>query len=95
MKVLIVDSSSTDGTPELARAAGFKVWSIPRDEFNHGNTRHRAAELVPDCDILVYLTQDAILNGANAIENLVSAFTTILRSRPLTGGNSRDWARCR
>ncbi len=73
-EVLIVDSSSTDGTPELARAAGFKVWSIPRDEFNHGNTRHRAAELVPDCDILVYLTQDAILNGANAIENLVRAF---------------------
>src|SRR5271155_2144887 len=38
-QVLIVDSTSTDHTPDLARESGFHVVSIPRCEFNHGGTR--------------------------------------------------------
>jgi rhamnosyltransferase len=73
-EVLIVDSSSTDGTAELARAAGFAVCSIPRAKFNHGSTRQLAAELLSHAEILVYLTQDAILHGPVAVENLLRAF---------------------
>jgi rhamnosyltransferase len=73
-EVLIVDSSSTDETANLALAAGFKVCSIPRADFNHGGTRQFAAELSSDADILVYLTQDAILNGPEELTNLLAAF---------------------
>lgn len=73
-QVLIVDSSSDDGTRELARADGFNVHCIKRSEFNHGGTRQLAAELVPWADIVVYLTQDALPAAPNAIEQLLTAF---------------------
>jgi rhamnosyltransferase len=73
-RVLIVDSSSTDGTEDMARAAGFAVHTIPRSEFNHGGTRQLAAELTPDADILVFLTQDAVLADSTALDLLLEAF---------------------
>ena len=73
-QVLIIDSESTDSTVELARAAGFLVHSIPRAKFNHGGTRQLAAEMLPSAEILVYMTQDAILDGPNALTNLLAAF---------------------
>jgi len=73
-QVLIVDSESTDGTGELARAAGFQVLSTTRASFNHGGTRQMAAELLPNAEILVYLTQDAVIADPMAIERLVGAF---------------------
>lgn len=72
--VIIVDSSSKDGTPDMARAAGFRVHSIDRSEFNHGGTRQRIADLCSDSEILVYLTQDAVLSGADSIQHLLDAF---------------------
>jgi rhamnosyltransferase len=73
-QILVVDSSSTDGTPDLARAAGYRVLSIARSEFNHGGTRQAAAELLQPIDILVYLTQDAILASDDAIVRLLRPF---------------------
>ena len=73
-QVLIVDSESTDGTVDLARRAGFQICSVSRAEFNHGGTRQTAAEMLPDAEILVYMTQDAVLTGPNALANLVAAF---------------------
>jgi len=73
-EVLVVDSSSTDGTAELARQDGCRVVTVPRAEFRHGGTRQHAAELASDADVLVYLTQDAILADANALMRLVAAF---------------------
>lgn len=72
--VLVVDSESDDDTAERARADDYRVISIARNDFGHGATRQYAASLVSDADILVYLTQDAVLAGANAIENLVASF---------------------
>jgi len=73
-EVLIVDSSSTDETVNLALAAGFKVRSIRLSEFNHGGTRQFAAELSSDAEILVYLTQDVILHGPEELTSLLAAF---------------------
>ena len=73
-QVLIVDSSSTDGTRELALAAGFDVLKIRQADFNHGGTRQMAAEMFPDAQILVFLTQDAVLSGPDSIANLVRQF---------------------
>lgn len=72
--VLIVDSESTDGTVELAREAGFAVCSIARTEFNHGGTRQRAAAMLPNAEILLYMSQDAVLAGPDEIEKLLAEF---------------------
>jgi rhamnosyltransferase len=73
-QVIVIDSSSTDETTELARKDGFTVVAIPQHEFNHGATRQMGAELAENADILIYLTQDAVPFGTDAFANLVRAF---------------------
>ena len=73
-QVLVVDSESNDSTVELAREAGFTVVSRPRAEFNHGATRQMAAELCPEAEILVYMTQDTVLADSGSIASLLAAF---------------------
>ena len=66
-RVIVIDSSSSDGTADLAtqrRIHGCRD-SQPKD-FNHGGTRQMGAELAEDADILIYLTQDAAPFGADA-----------------------------
>lgn len=71
---LVVDSSSTDNTVQIAQDHGFEVLVIAKHEFNHGGTRQMAAEYLSDCEILVFLTQDALLTNAQSIEHLVAVF---------------------
>jgi rhamnosyltransferase len=73
-QVLIVDSSSDDGTRDLAAAEGFEVVRIERRDFNHGGTRQAALDFVPWASIVVYLTQDAVLATPDSIDQLLSAF---------------------
>jgi GT2 family glycosyltransferase/glycosyltransferase involved in cell wall biosynthesis len=56
--LLVIDSGSSDGSPELARAAGARVIEIPKAEFGHGRTRNLAAEHARG-ELLAFLTQDA------------------------------------
>jgi rhamnosyltransferase len=72
--VLIVDSDSTDNTVQLAADAGFRMTSIARSDFNHGGTRQWAASCDQYADVLVYLTQDAILADSSALERLLAPF---------------------
>jgi rhamnosyltransferase len=71
---IIIDSGSRDETVELARAAGLKVHCIPANEFSHSRTRQLGADLCPPCDVIVFLTQDAILADERALEELVLCF---------------------
>jgi rhamnosyltransferase len=73
-ETIVIDSESVDGTPELAKKDGFKVFQIPRSAFNHGATRRYAATLAQHADILVFLTQDAVLANAEALSKLVQPF---------------------
>lgn len=73
-QVIVIDSSSTDGTDACARAAGFTVMSIDRRAFSHGGSRQSAAALAPEAEVLVYLTQDAVPIGTESFRNLVAAF---------------------
>jgi rhamnosyltransferase len=73
-QVLIVDSSSDDGTRELAVAEGYQVIRINRCDFNHGGTRKLALEMVPWASVVVYLTQDAVLATPDSVDLLLSAF---------------------
>ena len=71
---LAIDSASDDNTVALLKAAGFRVHSIPRTAFNHGATRQLAVELSPEADIIIYMTQDAILADSSSLQHLVDAF---------------------
>ncbi len=73
-QVLIVDSSSGDGTPELAAAEGYRVIRIDRRSFNHGRTRQFAMELVPWARFVLYMTQDAVLATSDSLDRLLAAF---------------------
>lgn len=73
-RLLLIDSSSTDHTVALARKQGFEIRIIDKSAFNHGGTRQWALELLHDMDVIVFLTQDAVLADVHAIENLLAAF---------------------
>lgn len=69
-RVLVVNSSSNDGTVELAREMGAEVLVNPRREFNHGSTREAARKFL-GTDIVVMITPDAIPSGPDMVEKLV------------------------
>ena len=72
---LVIDSSSTDGTADVAKKYGWQVRSIPRVEFSHGGTRQMAVELMSeDIEIVVFLTQDVRLPDRYSLEKLVCSF---------------------
>src|SRR5438046_1012888 len=73
-QVLIIDSSSTDGTAEAASAEGYQVVQINNHEFNHGGTRQLALDFLPWAKFVVYLTQDAILAKPDSVESLLAPF---------------------
>lgn len=73
-RVLIIDSGSRDGTAEHFRAEDYEVICIPATEFDHGGTRQMVVELMDDCDIVVFLTQDAIPVSLEATRPLLDAF---------------------
>lgn len=69
LKILVIDSSSTDRTAEVAASFGVDVEVIGRDAYNHGLTREYGRKKL-GTDIVIYLTQDALpLEGA--LERLV------------------------
>jgi rhamnosyltransferase len=72
--VLVIDSGSRDGTLEAALAAGFEVITIDKTSFDHGGTRQSAVERLTGAEILVFLTQDAVLARPNSLENLLKVF---------------------
>ena len=75
-QVIVVDSSSSDDTVKLAKDAMFSVFSIPQSEFNHGGTRNQAVRFAENfADVLVFMTQDAILASPDSLEKLLVPFS--------------------
>jgi rhamnosyltransferase len=70
-KILVVNSSSTDGTIERVRELGIDLLIIDRSEFNHGKSREIARKKI-GTDIVVFLTPDAILSDSTTITKLIS-----------------------
>jgi rhamnosyltransferase len=70
----VVDSSSRDGTGELALSRVKNVVTIPSSQFNHGGTRQLMVSQNPGYDVYVFLTQDAYLEDSNALERLIAPF---------------------
>ena len=72
--LVIVDSESNDGTDVVVIENGAALLRVPAKEFNHGGTRQLMVDQHPDYDIYVFMTQDAYLADAYAIERLVAPF---------------------
>ena len=58
-EIIVVDSSSSDKTVEIAREYQCVVSIISKNQFRHGTTRNYAAGLAKG-EILVFLTQDVL-----------------------------------
>lgn len=69
-RILVVDSSSTDGTVELATEFGVETLIIPLAEFNHGTTRELARKTL-GTDFVVMITPDAYAADHTVLEKLL------------------------
>ncbi|MGN1393369.1 MAG: glycosyltransferase family 2 protein [Succinivibrionaceae bacterium] len=69
-EVIIIDSSSKDDTIKIAKDYNFTVEIIDKKDFGHGKTRQYALEKAKT-EIVVFLTQDALLADENSIDTLV------------------------
>ena len=72
--IIVIDSASDDDTREQFFAAGATVYTIERCNFNHGGTRQLVVEMVPNADLVIFLTQDAVLADRLALESLARCF---------------------
>lgn len=68
-ELLAIDSSSSDRSVELLRAAGAQVEVIPKRDFGHGKTRNALARRAQG-EVLVFLSQDALPLGTDFLEAL-------------------------
>ncbi|MGF0524380.1 rhamnan synthesis F family protein [Agrobacterium pusense] len=85
--VLVIDSGSTDGTPELVgRFAnkGIRLEQIPQSEFQHGRTRNLGISMT-EGDYVAILTQDALPKDENWLANLIAGFGKGERVAGVTG----------
>ena len=72
-ELIIIDSSSTDNTLEIAREYADHIMTIPKDEFDHGGTRTKAAKLASG-ELIIFLTQDALPYADDSLEKLITVF---------------------
>ena len=73
VELVAIDSSSSDATRELLRAAGAALEVIPQAEFRHGPARNRAAARARG-RTLVFLSQDAEPRDERFLTELVRPF---------------------
>jgi len=71
VETVVVDSGSTDASPQRARSLGARVHVIAPQDFNHGATRNLGARLARG-DMLVFISQDAFPLGPDWLERLTS-----------------------
>jgi rhamnosyltransferase len=72
--VYIIDSGSSDNTVMLSSNAGFNIRKIEPGTFNHGGTRQLAVTNLTSYDLVVFLTQDAVLCDLDSIQKLLKPF---------------------
>lgn len=72
-ELIVVDSGSTDGTVDFARAAGARVYEIPAEEFNHGATRDFGIARTSG-EYVILMVQDAIPRDLDLIGNILRPF---------------------
>jgi rhamnosyltransferase len=71
VEVVVVDSGSTDGTPERARRLGARVHELEAAEFNYGRSRNLGVDLSRG-EILVFTSHDASAADTGWLARLVA-----------------------
>jgi rhamnosyltransferase len=69
-ELIIIDSSSSDNTIEIAKEFTSNIITIKKEHFDHGATRAKAAK-VASGDIIIFLTQDALPLDNYSLETLI------------------------
>lgn len=75
VSIVTIDSESTDTTRKTSEKYGFEVLDVKRSEFNHGGTRNIAARYCIEtlgAKLLMFLTQDAILQSPEDIAEIIT-----------------------
>ena len=71
---IVVDSNSTDQTCAIAKQYGFEVLSLGVQTFNHGGTREWCVRQLGETEVVIFLTQDAVLAATDSAEKLLAYF---------------------
>lgn len=72
---VVIDSESTDGTDFSTLPDNWQLQRIAVADFNHGSTRSQALGHLPQgTEMVVFMTQDALLAEPHALSRLVSVF---------------------
>lgn len=79
-EILVVDTSSTDRTRDIARKHGARIYTVTQDEFSHGGTRNLAARLARG-EVIAFLSQDATPAKKSWLRELASP----LKDRNIAG----------
>ena len=84
-EVIVADSGSTDGTPEVARAAGARVLALAQRGYGRACAA-AAAAADPECDIIVFMDGDGA-DRADLVGRLVAPLRAgthdfVIASRP-------------
>ncbi|UAN59429.1 glycosyltransferase family 2 protein [Serratia sp. JSRIV004] len=73
--VIVIDSNSTDETLKTACKVTSNIIKIDEKEFNHGGTRNLGCFLLDDnVDVVIFLTQDAVLASPESLQRIVEPF---------------------
>lgn len=88
IEIVVVDSSSTDGTAALAAASGCRVVPIRKEEFSHSYARNLGAQHATG-EYLLFMTQDAYPIGDRWLYGMAQALT-----RPLPDGQFLSAVSC-
>ncbi|HUT44053.1 MAG TPA: glycosyltransferase family A protein, partial [Desulfobacterales bacterium] len=91
-QIIIIDSSSADGTLETARSRNCEVITINRTDFDHGTARNMAMDRVSS-EFAIFLTQDAMPVDEYMIAELIKPMQAdsniaICYGRQLPGANA-------
>lgn len=73
-EVILVDSGSTDGTPDIVSTYPVRLYRIAPQEFHHARTRNYLASLARG-KYLIYLNADAFPASPDWLNSLLSNFS--------------------
>lgn len=85
----------TEGTGFEERYPNVRVYHLTKQEFDHGGTRHRAAE-ISGSEIFICMTQDAMPADELLVERLtgnLTGDTAVCYARQLPGRDSSEFER--